>query len=238
MKHKNVLLAFLVGLLLLGPIAGPTAAGAQTQEKPAVKIPEPGVPQIMTMEGRYVRAAYNNEGYVILGYQLANASVGGEWMLLEIGATLMQKVPDYKLTREAITLTTPDGTEVPLPTLEEFRAGHTQGLQNQAKVIRDSIDYFPPWVSDACKLSFYVDLDHPGKAWDFAELSPVRACMGRLYFKIPGGIQYGQHWLNVKFANSLVRVPFRILTKEEAKYLDKNYKDISKQVKEAFQPKK
>jgi hypothetical protein len=36
----------------------------------------------------------------------------------------------------------------------------------------------------------------------------------------------------------LVRVPFKILTKEEAKFLDKNYKDISKQVKEAFQPKK
>jgi hypothetical protein len=236
MKLKTALAVVLVGLLSLWSIAAPL--GAQTEQKPTVKIPEPGVPQIMTMEGRYVRAAYNNEGYVILGYQLANSSVGNEWMLLEIGATLMQKVPDYKLTREAISLTTPDGKEIPLPTYEEFRKGHTQGLQGQARVIRDSIDYFPPWVNDACKLSFYVDTDHPGKAWDFAELSTVRACMGRLYFNVPGGIQYGQHWLNVKFAKSLVRVPFKILTKEEAKYLDKNYKDISKQVKEAFQPKK
>ena len=39
------------------------------REAAQIKIPEPGVPQIMTMEGRYVRAAYNNEGYVILGYQ-------------------------------------------------------------------------------------------------------------------------------------------------------------------------
>jgi hypothetical protein len=239
MRHTNALLAVSVAILLLWPIAAPPAANAQTeQQKPTVQIPEPGVPQIMTMEGRYVRAAYNNEGYVILGYQLANSSVGGPWMLLEIGVTLMQKVPDYKLTREAITLTTPDGTEVPLPTLEEFRNGKTQGLQNQARVIKDSIDYFPPWVSDASRLAFYVDLDHPGKAWDYAELSPVRAALGRLYFNLPGGIQYGQHWLNVKFEKSLVRVPFRILTKEEAKYLDKNYKDISKQVKEAFQPKK
>src|SRR5512137_1439604 len=128
MRAKNALLAVLAGLLLLWPIAAPPAAGAQTQEKPTVNIPDPGVPQIMTMEGRYVRAAYNNEGYVILGYQLANSSVGGQWMLLEIGASLMQKVPDYKLTREAITLTTPDGTEVPLPTFEEFRKGKTQGL--------------------------------------------------------------------------------------------------------------
>ena len=42
----------------------------------------------------------------------------------------------------------------------------------------------------------------------------------------------------MKFQNSVVRVPFRILTDEEEKFFSKNYKDIEKQVKEAFQPKK
>jgi hypothetical protein len=42
----------------------------------------------------------------------------------------------------------------------------------------------------------------------------------------------------VKFQNSLVRVPFRILTKEEEEFLGKNYKSIDKQVEEAFRPKK
>ena len=73
---------------------------------------------------------------------------------------------------------------------------------------------------------------------DQVELNNQRACLGRLYFKVPGGITYGQHWLNVKFEKRLVRVPFRILTKEEEKLMDKNYKPISKQVKEAFKPKK
>ena len=54
---------------------------------------------------------------------------------------------------------------------------------------------------------------------------------------MPGGIAYGQYWLNVKFAKSLVRVPFRVLTKDEDKLLDKNYKDIKKQVDEAFKKK-
>jgi hypothetical protein len=54
--------AIAVGLLSLWPLA------ALAQEPPKVQIPEPGVPRIMTMEGRYVRAAYNNEGYAILGY--------------------------------------------------------------------------------------------------------------------------------------------------------------------------
>jgi hypothetical protein len=42
----------------------------------------------------------------------------------------------------------------------------------------------------------------------------------------------------VKFEQSLVRVPFRILTKEEEKLLSKNFKSIKQQVDEAFKPKK
>ena len=66
------------------------------------------------------------------------------------------------------------------------------------------------------------------------ELNANRACVGRIYFKVPGGIKYGQHWLNVKFPTSLVRVPFRILTKEEEKTLSKSWKDIKKQLDEAL----
>ena len=67
---------------------------AAPQDPPQVKIPESGVPQVMTMEGKFVRAAYNNEGYVILGYQLANSLVGEEWMLLEFGMTVRDGVPE------------------------------------------------------------------------------------------------------------------------------------------------
>jgi hypothetical protein len=236
MSLKNAVAVVLVGLLSLYPIAAST--GAQTQEKQTVKIPEPGVPEIMTMQGRYVRAAYNNEGYVILGYEIANDSIGDEWLLLDCGVALMEKVPDYKLLREHVSLTTPDGTKLPLPTVEEYRQAHLQALNRRADVARDSINYFPPWVADIGRIGYFSEATSRAMPYDFIEISTRRGGMGRLYFKIPGGIQYGQHWLDVKFEKSLIRVPFRILTKEEAKYLDKNFKEISQQVKEAFQPKK
>jgi hypothetical protein len=191
----------------------------------------------MTIEGKFVRAAYNNEGYVILGYQPANRSIGEEWLLLEIGITLRERVPDFKLTREALSLETPDGKTLPLPSVTEFRAGNTQALQARAKVQRDSINYFPPSASRACRIGFFSDLDSPAMAWDEAELSYNRACLGRLYFHVPGGIKYGQHWLNVKFEKTLVRVPFRILTEEEERTLGDNYGDIRKQVEAAFKKK-
>ena len=75
-------------------------------------------------------------------------------------------------------------------------------------------------------------------SWDDVELSNTRACMGRLYFHVPGGIKYGQHWLNVQFEKTLIRVPFRVFTKEEEKMVSKNYGDIKKQVKAAFAPPK
>ena len=56
----------------------------------------------MTMEAKFVRASYNNEGYVILGYQASNRSVGDEWMLLEVGMTVFDKTPDYRMTGERL----------------------------------------------------------------------------------------------------------------------------------------
>ena len=75
--------------------------------------------------------------------------------------------------------------------------------------------------------------------YDEVEISNTRACLGRLFFKVPGGITTRRGtWLNVKFPKSLIRVPFRVLTEAEEKTLSKNYKDISKQVKDAFNPPK
>lgn len=210
------------------------------QEPPKVQIPQPGVPQIMTLEGNFVRAAYNNEGYVILGYQLANRSIGEPVMLLEVGMTVRDGVPNYTLKREDVSLETPAGKTVPLLSTAEYRnvEASVQALQNRSKVQRDSINYFPPSASQACRIGFFADLDTRAMAWDQVELSSMRGCVGRLYFQLPDGIAYGQHWLNVQFEKSLVRVPFRILTKDEEKRLSKNFKSIKKEVDAAFKKKK
>ena len=52
-----------IGLMSLWPLQ----TRGDAQQLP-VQIPQPGVPQIITMEGKFVRASYNREGYVILGY--------------------------------------------------------------------------------------------------------------------------------------------------------------------------
>lgn len=233
--HAHAARMIVAGVLTLTAMVGLTAQGAQ---QPTVQIPQPGVPQIMTLEGNFVRVAYNNEGYAIIGYKLANLSVGEEWMLLEFGTTVLDKTPNYTLKREHLSLDLPNGQRLPLPTIEEYRKGDTRALQMRERVQRDSINYFPVMASRPCRMGFFSDTEDRGLPWDQVELSNNRACLGRLYFKIPGGVTYGQHWLNIQFQNSVVRVPFKILTKEEEKLLNKNFKSIKKQVDEAFRPKK
>jgi hypothetical protein len=220
-------------LALAAGLAAVVGLSSALAQQAPVKIPNPGVPQVMTLEDKYVRVAYNNEGYVTLGFQLANASVGQDWMLLEIGATVRQGQPNYTLTRTAVTLDTPDGP-LPMPSNNDYRQADLRALENRSTVMRDSINYFPPGATDACRIGFFSEISSRTVAYDEVELSSRRACLGRLYFKIPGGIKYGQHWLNVKFQDSLVRVPFRIFTKDEEKILSKSWRDIKKQVDEAF----
>jgi hypothetical protein len=158
-------------------------------------------------------------------------------MLLEFGTTLRDGVRDYTLKRDALSLEVPDGKTVPLATVQEHRQANLRALETREKVQRDSINYFPPSASRACRLGFFSELDSRAMPWDQVELSPDRACVGRVFFQVPGGIKYGQYWLNVKFEKSVVRVPFRILTKEEEKLLSQNYSDIRRQVQEAFKKK-
>jgi hypothetical protein len=234
---RRFALAALVLALGLARAQAPAGADEPKQDVPQVKIPQPGVPQIMTMEGRFIRIAYNNEGYATLGYRVANLSVGQEWMLLEIGLTVRDGVPEETLTRDALSLDTPDGKTIPLASVQEFRAAPTAGLVKRAEMSHDRINYFPPQATRACRIGFFSDLDSGAKAWDQVSLNSQAGCLGRIFFHVPGGIQHGQHWLNVKFEKSLVRVPFRILTDEEYKVLDKHYKNIEKQVKDAFKKK-
>jgi hypothetical protein len=196
-------------------------------QQQTVPVPKPDVPEMFTLMGQFVRVAYNQEGYATLGYRAVQQSVGDEWVLLRTGITLRKDQPDYKLKREHLNLKIPNGTIVPLATQQEFnKAGGCRALVLRDQKIHDSIDYFPASVNQPCAIRFFNDPGSRGLAWDQVELSSDRACLGRLFFKIPGGIVTGQYWLNVQFAKSMVQVPFRVMTEAEEKKFRENWEEI------------
>jgi hypothetical protein len=207
------------------------AGAALAQAPPQVTMPQPTVPEAFTLMGQYVRVAYNNQGFATLGYRLAQRSVGEEWLALEVGLTVRSPSKGVTIKREHLSIQTPDGQVIPLATQRQYaEAGYLVALNNRAKVIRDTINYFPVDVRRGCGIHFFANLGQGGRQLvsDEVELSSDRACMGRVYFHVPGGIKVGQHWLKVVFDGNEVQVPFRILTQEEAKEFEKSWEDIKK----------
>jgi hypothetical protein len=219
--------AVAAALLLLVTI-GVAPALAQT---PQYTPPKPTVSEIYSLEGEWVRIAYNNEGYATLGYRYAQEQLGQEWMLLTVGITVRKPAPNYKLVRANLSITTPDGKRIPLPTQQEYQGANLMALNMRAQSINDSINYYPPDANQPCAIKFFADVNSAFPlSYDQVELSWQRICMGRLYFKVPGGVQVGQHFLNIKFANSEVQVPFRTLSKEDEKVFRKKWEDVRKEV--------
>src|SRR6185503_18887308 len=216
-----------VALLLVAAMGG--GGDMAAAQAPQVQMPKPTVPEIFTLEGEFVRIAYNNEGFATLGYRMAQEEVGKDWVLLAVGITLRKPTKDFTMKRASLSLTTPDGKRLPLPTQQQYQGANLQALNMRAQVMNDSINYFPPDASQPCAIKFFANLDSAFPlAYDQTELSWQRVCLGRLYFNVPGGIQLGQHFLNIKFANSELQVPFRTVSKEDEKVLRKKWDDIKK----------
>ena len=173
MKNKKIAPLVVVGLLSAWAPAAHVDAQSQAQPK-RWRFPNPGSPQIMTLEGKFVRAAYNNEGYVILGYQPAGRSIGEEWMLLEVGITVRERMPDYTLTRAAMSLETPDGKTIPLGTIAESREGNTSALQSRAKSAARLHQRLSAEGEPGVPVGFFADLGYRAMPWDQVE-SATRA---------------------------------------------------------------
>ncbi len=219
-------------ILSLGAVLILAGAIALAQE---AKTMDPGETKFAAA-AEWVRVASNNIGYAIVGYRTANNSVGQEWMMLELGLTVPKGITDQVLQRDAFSISTPDNTMIGLSTQEEYQAdrGALRALDARASMERDSVNYFPPAANNACRIGFFTDASQAGRgpAYDKVELSYNRACVGRLYFKVPGGIQYGQHTLNIRFYDGMLRVPFKIMTTEEMKEMKKQYKEMEKEAKQ------
>jgi len=189
----------------------------------------------VAVEGQFIRVAENGEGWVVMGYTIANDSVGQDWMLLNIGLTVQGEDKEQALYRDDITLVTPDQEVLALPSQEDFNkaAGTLDALDARANMITESINYFPSDATIPCRIGFFADAAQAGRtlAYDQVSLNSRRACLGRIYFQVPGGIKLGLYNLDVQFEGGVVRLPFKIMSKEEAKAFEKQWKQERKESK-------
>jgi hypothetical protein len=180
-----------------------------------------------------VRQVYNKEATLIVGYRTANESVGKEWMLLECAFTVFQG-HNQTVTRGQFALETPDGTVIPMATQAEAQAetATLKALNRRADIQREPINYLPKQVQVATEMAFFANPAEPGVLpFDQFGASPEQGRIGRIFFNVPGGIEYGRYFLHLKLAQSELAVPINIMTKEQLKEAKKAYREYVAQQK-------
>jgi len=171
----------------------------------AVPTEDPGVVRL----GEYILRQTGPEVDAVLGYRFASASVGDEWLILEVALT-SPNGQSATIKRENVFVRTPSGQRIPLATQREFNEayGGLRPTLQKAAVSRDPMDYFNASRRD-CALGFFTT---PGGGVSFDELTlnDRRGCQGQLFFRVPGGIQPGRWVLGIDLEESEIRVPFPI----------------------------
>lgn len=165
----------------------------------------PGVERL----GEFILRQQGPELWTVLGYRFAASTLGDEWLILEVGLS-SPNGQNSRVEREGVSVRTPSGETIPLATQAEFAEayGVLRSTLRQADVNRDPLDYFPPNRIE-CGINFFAA---PGEAivFDQVTLNDQRGCYGRLFFKVPGGIQSGRWVFNIDLAESEIHIPFRL----------------------------
>ncbi len=169
----------------------------------AVPTDTPGVDQL----GQYILKQEGPEVDVVLGYKFATGTIGDDWLILEMALSSPAKT-SAKVERENVWVKAPDGAKIPAASQELFGQDYAR-MRNviaAADIARDPMEYFPP-SRRPCLVQFFVP-PGAGVAYDAVSVNDRRACQGRLFFKIPGGIDPGRWTFGSDLEESTVRIPF------------------------------
>lgn len=171
----------------------------------AVPTDTPGVDEV----GKYLLRQKGPELWTVLGFKFASQSVSQEWLILEVSFTTPNKAT-AKVDRDDVWVKAPDGTKIPASTQKLFSQdyGRLRSTITQADVVRDPMDYWPP-SRQSCLVQFFVP-PGAGVAYDTVSLNDRRACEGKLFFKVPGGIDPGRWTFGIDLEESTVRIPFNL----------------------------
>ena len=195
MKLKRIALL----AILVGTVAAVTACSS------AVPTETPGVERL----GQYILRENLTTAEVVLGYKYAASKLGNEWLLLELALSSPQG-QTAKFERKNIFVRTPAGVRVPAASQKAFGEAYAsiRNQISQANVMRDPMDYFPP-NRRPCSIDMFV-APGEGVAFDQVSVNDRRACQGKLFFYIPGGVQPGRYVLGMDLEEEDVRIPFTL----------------------------
>jgi hypothetical protein len=161
--------------------------------------------------GRTVMRWRDETLQVVIGYRHAQTHLDRKWILLDTYLTATGNKP-VEVSREDVTLLTPDGARLALPSQRRMAEGlpDLRRVLNQAKVARDPLGgYFPGAVREE-RLGFFAI---PGEdiVFDRVTVNMLTLACGDMYFESPRDRwEPGIYTLVIESKNVHVRLPLAL----------------------------
>jgi len=197
---------FLV-LGLLGVVAGGCSATTPAMPNP---ITEPAIDQ----PGRHIVRYRDMVIEIVIDTKFAANSFGDEWMILNVAMSGMTG-GTTKVDRKLVSIRTPDGRTIPMPSYSEFNAAYPElaSAARRASLASDPLNFTRAGRRD-CLINFFPLPGSGRSARTALNVSKNELCVGMLYFPIGNGIQPGSWRLIVDFEETRAVVPFTLEVKE------------------------
>lgn len=146
---------------------------------------------------------------LVTAYGYAQNHLGSEWLILEV-AVSGPRGGSVTVERGDISVTAPDGDSYPAAKQSDLNEdwGELRPIIRAANVAQDPMLYFSP-NRTRCKLSFYVG-PAEGVARSSVTVNDRMACNGKLFFKVPQGVDSGQWILSLDLDEGTVRLPITL----------------------------
>jgi hypothetical protein len=194
---KSNCLPLICVALSVGPMLSGCTAGT-------VHSTKPGVTQI----GEAMMRSVGADLEAILGYAFADSNLGEEWLVVDLALTGLHS-ESIEVQQEAISLVTPDGRRIPLPTQEEFSTAYPeiQSLMRRAAIASQPLEATRGGKRQ-CALDFLRLPESTSTTRTAIWINRRELCVGMLAFPVPGGIQPGGWRLVIELEESELVTPF------------------------------
>ncbi len=201
MKMKSIALRRVLGAVLVTMIAACGSSGSDNS-KPTGPV-EPSVTQIGRTQVKTVGA--DLEG--VASYKFADSNLGDEWLILDVALT-GRRTESIEVELSDVSVRTPDGRRIPLPTQKEFIDAYPQlqSMIRRAEVASEPLEATRGGKT-LCDLNF-LRIPGTGSTRDAIWVNQREFCVGMLVFPVAGGVQPGRWKLIIELEESSLEIPF------------------------------
>lgn len=193
-------------LLVLGVLCVVAAGCGSTTPAMPNPITEPAIDQ----PGRYIVRYRDAVIEIVIDTRFASNNLGEEWLILNTAMSGMTG-GNTEVKRDLISIRTPDGRTIPLPTYREFNSAYTKlaSAARRAALASDPLDFTRASRRD-CLIDFFP-LPGSGRSSRTAlNVNKNELCVGMLYFPVANGVQPGTWKLTVEFEETEAVVPITL----------------------------